>query len=128
VVVSGVSVWTKGEKGKARGIQGEIEVGNFQQGKFRLQDWDAVCAQEMVTKVGKHSGRRGSEGACAAERTRDRAGRRGSEGACAAERTCDRAHARPSARATAPASGGVRGVSPRQPEIQPASTTEELPR
>ena len=30
IVVSGMSVWTKGEKGKARGISGEIEIGNFE--------------------------------------------------------------------------------------------------
>lgn len=30
MVVSGVTVWTKGEKGRARGIQGEVVVGNFE--------------------------------------------------------------------------------------------------
>jgi ATPase subunit of ABC transporter with duplicated ATPase domains len=45
----------------------------------------------------------------------------------AAEHTSGRAHERPSTRATSPAAGGVRGVSPRQPEILPASATEEQP-
>jgi len=30
MVVSGVSVWTKGDKGKARGIQSEVAIGNFE--------------------------------------------------------------------------------------------------
>ena len=30
MVISGVSVWTKGDKGTARGIQGEIRKGNFE--------------------------------------------------------------------------------------------------
>ena len=38
----------------------------------------------------------------------------------------ERARPQPT-RATSPAAGGVRGVSPRQPEILPASATEEQP-
>jgi hypothetical protein len=44
---------------------------------------------------------------------------------CAAEHMCGRAHVRPSTCATSPAAGGVRGVSPRQPEILPAPAAEE---
>jgi hypothetical protein len=47
----------------------------------------------------------------------------GSAEPCAAEHMCGAD--RPSARATSPAAGGVRGVSPRQPEILPASAAEE---
>jgi hypothetical protein len=44
---------------------------------------------------------------------------------CATERVRNRARAQPSACATEPAAGGVRGVSPRQPPILPASAAEE---
>ena len=52
VIVSGVSVWTKGEKGIVRGIQGEIGRGKFQVvGTEKLKvAWDKIVGQKTVGK------------------------------------------------------------------------------
>lgn len=52
IIVSGVSVWTKGEKGIVRGIQGEIQRGKFQVvGRERLgAAWERILSQKTVGK------------------------------------------------------------------------------
>lgn len=51
MVVSGVSVWTKGEKGSARGIQGEIRNGNFEIVETDKVEsvWEILMKQELLT-------------------------------------------------------------------------------
>lgn len=52
MVVSGVSVWTKGEGGRARGIQGEIRKGHFEvvdHAKTQAM-WDTLQQQELLTR------------------------------------------------------------------------------
>jgi putative AlgH/UPF0301 family transcriptional regulator len=50
-VVTGVSVWTKGAKGIARGIQGEIREGHFEVvADNKIQDiWDELAKQEVLS-------------------------------------------------------------------------------
>lgn len=53
MVVSGVSVWTKGDKGKARGIQGEVAIGNFEvvpSNKIPIV-FKTLLAQEILSGV-----------------------------------------------------------------------------
>ena len=53
MVVSGVSVWTKGDKGKARGIQSEVAIGNFEvvpSDKIPIV-FRTLLAQEMLSGV-----------------------------------------------------------------------------
>ena len=51
MVVSGVTVWTKGDKGLARGIQGEIKKGTFEVVPFEKTQavWDILTKQELLT-------------------------------------------------------------------------------
>lgn len=51
MVISGVSVWTKGERGIARGIQGEIRKGNFEavDRTHYQQMWDTLLTQDLLT-------------------------------------------------------------------------------
>jgi putative AlgH/UPF0301 family transcriptional regulator len=53
MVVSGVTVWTKGEKGRARGIQGEVVVGNFEVvPSFRIPSvFQKLLTQEVLNGV-----------------------------------------------------------------------------
>lgn len=53
LVVSGVSVWTKGEGGTARGIQGEVSSGNFEViPSSQIQSvWDTLLKQEVLTAL-----------------------------------------------------------------------------
>jgi len=53
MVVSGVSVWTKGEKGRARGIQGEVLIGNFEvvPSKYTSRVFQTLLAQELLSGV-----------------------------------------------------------------------------
>jgi putative AlgH/UPF0301 family transcriptional regulator len=50
-VVTGVSVWTKGAKGVARGMQGEIREGRFEVvADNKIQDiWDKLAKQEVLS-------------------------------------------------------------------------------
>jgi len=50
MVISGVSVWTKSERGVARGIQGEIRKGNFKLVKSTTYEhiWDTLQKQELL--------------------------------------------------------------------------------
>jgi putative AlgH/UPF0301 family transcriptional regulator len=51
MIVSGVSVWTKGEKGLARGIQGEIRAGRFEiVPDDKIQSvWKLLAKQQVLT-------------------------------------------------------------------------------
>ena len=53
LVISGVSIWTKGEGGLARGMQGEVECGKFEViPQSRVADvWDALHKQDVLTKL-----------------------------------------------------------------------------
>jgi putative AlgH/UPF0301 family transcriptional regulator len=53
LVVSGVSVWTKGIRGIARGMQGEVQMGRFEvvpRGATQSV-WDALRKQDVLTKL-----------------------------------------------------------------------------
>lgn len=53
VVISGVSVWTKGEGGILRGMQGEVQKGNFEvvpSGQVQSV-WDKLQKQEVLTHL-----------------------------------------------------------------------------
>lgn len=53
MAVSGMSVWTKGEKGLARGIEGEVRTGNFEvvpQNKS-LKVYDMLLSQEVLSET-----------------------------------------------------------------------------
>jgi len=51
MVISGVSVWTKGEGGLARGMQGEIRAGKFEPIPPAKNEavWDALAKQNILT-------------------------------------------------------------------------------
>ena len=51
MVVSGVCIWTKGEGGIARGIQGEIKSGRFEVVPSSQTDavWESIIKQEILT-------------------------------------------------------------------------------
>ena len=51
MVVSGLSVWTKGKKGMSRGMEGEIKAGNFEIiPKNKLSDvFNALLRQEVLS-------------------------------------------------------------------------------
>jgi putative AlgH/UPF0301 family transcriptional regulator len=53
LVVAGVSVWTKGSKGLARGMQGEIRAGRFEiVPESKTQDvWEELVKQEVLTET-----------------------------------------------------------------------------
>jgi putative AlgH/UPF0301 family transcriptional regulator len=53
LVVAGVSVWTKGDKGRARGMQGEIRSGRFEVVPERNTQaiWDELTKQEVLTEM-----------------------------------------------------------------------------
>jgi putative AlgH/UPF0301 family transcriptional regulator len=53
LVVSGVTVWTKGEGGLARGMQGEVTVGKFEViPDSQVHDvWNTLKKQEVLTKL-----------------------------------------------------------------------------
>jgi putative AlgH/UPF0301 family transcriptional regulator len=53
VVVSGVSVWTKGIRGIARGMQGEVQMGRFEVvPRAATQSvWDTLRKQDVLTKL-----------------------------------------------------------------------------
>jgi putative AlgH/UPF0301 family transcriptional regulator len=53
ILVSGVCVWTKGDGGIARGIQGELAVGRFEViPDERINDvWDRLRKQQVLTKL-----------------------------------------------------------------------------
>jgi putative AlgH/UPF0301 family transcriptional regulator len=53
LVVSGVSIWTKGSKGVARGIQGEIRVGRFEiVPESQISSiWEELLKQDVLTEV-----------------------------------------------------------------------------
>jgi putative AlgH/UPF0301 family transcriptional regulator len=53
MVVSGVSVWTKSEKGRERGIQGEVLLGNFEtvSTKVAPKVFDKLLTQDLLTGV-----------------------------------------------------------------------------
>jgi putative AlgH/UPF0301 family transcriptional regulator len=53
LVISGVSVWTKGEGGLARGMQGEVRRGRFEViPDWQVPDvWDSLKKQEVLTKL-----------------------------------------------------------------------------
>ena len=53
IVCSGVSVWTKGNKGIARGMQGEVQSGKFEvvPQEFTQGVWDTLRKQEVLTKL-----------------------------------------------------------------------------
>mmetsp|Transcript_28154 Transcript_28154/g.51280 ORF Transcript_28154/g.51280 Transcript_28154/m.51280 type:complete len:712 (-) Transcript_28154:4-2139(-) len=53
LVVSGVCVWTKGEGGTARGIQGEVQKGSFEviASDSVPSVWDCLLKQEVVTPL-----------------------------------------------------------------------------
>jgi putative AlgH/UPF0301 family transcriptional regulator len=51
LVVSGVSVWTKGERGTSRGIQGEVRSGTFEvvPQSQKQKVWDTLARQELLS-------------------------------------------------------------------------------
>jgi hypothetical protein len=53
MVVSGVSVWTKGEGGVARGMQGEVRAGFFEPipPSKTAAVWDKISKQEVLTNI-----------------------------------------------------------------------------
>lgn len=53
LVISGVSVWTKGESGLARGLQGELRCGKFEViPDSQVPDvWNSLKKQEVLTKL-----------------------------------------------------------------------------
>jgi hypothetical protein len=53
LVISGVSVWTKGEGGLARGLQGELRRGKFEViPDSQVPDvWNSLKKQEVLTKL-----------------------------------------------------------------------------
>mmetsp|Transcript_27123 Transcript_27123/g.42151 ORF Transcript_27123/g.42151 Transcript_27123/m.42151 type:complete len:645 (+) Transcript_27123:63-1997(+) len=53
MAVSGISVWTKGEKGLARGIEGEVRVGNFEIVPQRKSQtvFDMLLSQEVLSET-----------------------------------------------------------------------------
>ncbi|GMH53657.1 hypothetical protein TrRE_jg8797 [Triparma retinervis] len=56
VVVSGVSVWTKGEKGTVRGIEGEVLGGRFRVATSNVMRglWDEIMGQSVLRKDGMY--------------------------------------------------------------------------
>ena len=56
VVVSGVSVWTKGEKGTVRGIEGEVLSGRFRVATANVMRnlWDEITGQNVLRKDGTY--------------------------------------------------------------------------